>query len=81
MSPRPAAEMSDIRTARDLGVLIAQRRKKLGYGLVDAAAMCQVGTRFLHELEHGKPTVEFDRALRVAQRLGLRIKIMSSTGW
>ena len=66
---------AEIRSARDLGRLIEKQRKALGYGLVDAAALCGVGTRFLFELEHGKATVEFDRSLRVAQRLGLRLKI------
>lgn len=66
---------TEVKNARDLGRAIARQRKKLGYSLVDSAALCQVGTRFLLELEHGKATVEFDRALRVANRFGLRLKI------
>jgi hypothetical protein len=69
------AGWTEVRNAKELGRAIARQRKVLGYGLVDAAALCQVGTRFLFELEHGKPTVEFDRALKVARRFGLRLKI------
>jgi HTH-type transcriptional regulator / antitoxin HipB len=76
--PAPNADAPawvEVRNAKDLGRAIARQRKVLGYGLVDAAALCQVGTRFLFELEHGKATVEFDRALKVANRFGLHLKI------
>jgi len=71
-------EAAPIGCAKDLGQAILERRKQLGYGLVEAAALCGVGTRFLFELEHGKATVEFNRALRVARRFGLRLVIQVS---
>lgn len=75
-----AAQWVTVRTARDLGDAILRRRQELGYGLVEAAALCQVGTRFLFELEHGKATVEFDRALRVASRFGIRVRLTLDGG-
>ena len=61
----------------DLGRLICRRRQAMGLSLPQAAALCNVGTRFLFELEHGKATVEFDRAMRVAQRFGIRLWMTS----
>jgi transcriptional regulator with XRE-family HTH domain len=52
---------------------VRRRRKQLGHTQAEAAALCRVGVRFLSELERGKPTAEIGRALKVAQRLGLRL--------
>ncbi len=74
-TPDALQPWTSVRNARDLGRAVARRRKDLGLGLVEASALCDVGTRFLAELERGKATVEFDRALRVAERFGLRLGI------
>lgn len=62
-----------IASAAEFGAAVRRRRKQLGHTQVEAAALCRVGVRFLSELERGKPTAEIGRALRVAQRLGLRL--------
>lgn len=69
-----------IRSAADLGRAIRRRRKRLGHTQAETAALSGVGVRFLSELERGKPTVELDRALLVARRLGLRVHVSSREG-
>ncbi|WP_152006942.1 helix-turn-helix transcriptional regulator [Desulfoluna spongiiphila] len=60
-----------IKNAKDLGSLIRTKRKEIGMTQADFAGLCNVGTRFISELENGKPTLEFDRVLRVTQLIGI----------
>lgn len=61
--------------AATLGRLVRQRRKKSGVTLAEAAGLSGVGVRFLHELEHGKPTTSLGKVLQVLQRMGLEVWI------
>jgi HTH-type transcriptional regulator / antitoxin HipB len=54
-----------------LGALLRARRKALKYTQARLAALCGTGTRFISDLENGKATVEFGKALMVAQALGI----------
>ena len=63
-----------IQTAKDLGALIRQQRKAIGMSQADLAGICNVGNRFIVELEAGKPTVQFDKALYVASCLGIELQ-------
>lgn len=45
-----------------------------------AAGLAGVGTRFLGDLERGKPTVRLGLALQVLERLGLEVRI-APRGW
>jgi HTH-type transcriptional regulator / antitoxin HipB len=60
-----------IRDLDALGRAIRAQRKKQGMTLVQAAGLAGVGVRFLHELEHGKPTASLGKALQVLQRIGV----------
>ena len=64
-----------IKTAKDLGIAIRQRRKEMGLSQAELAGICKVGNRFLVELEAGKSTVQFDKALHVAANLGLELHL------
>lgn len=64
-----------IKTARDLGILIRERRKEMKLSQAELAGICNVGNRFIVELEAGKPTIQFDKALLVASNLGLDLRI------
>lgn len=57
----------------DLGTAIRARRKAAGQTLQLAALSCGVSVKFLQALETGKPTVQFDKALQVAQHFGLQL--------
>ncbi len=66
---------TDIRECSDIGILVRQERKKQYMTQVQLAAMANVGTRFVGELERGKPTIELGKALRVLRLLGIRIEM------
>ncbi|MCU0664608.1 MAG: helix-turn-helix transcriptional regulator [Myxococcota bacterium] len=64
-----------IATPEELGTLVRETRRRLGFKQVTAAGLCGVGVRFLSELERGKPTVELGKVLRVLSRLGLDLHV------
>jgi y4mF family transcriptional regulator len=64
-----------IKTAKELGTLIRTRRKNMKLSQADLAGLCAVGTRFVVELEGGKPTVQFDKAMYVARNVGLELRV------
>lgn len=64
-----------IKNAADLGSLIRKQRKKMGLSQTELSEICGTGYRFIVELEAGKPTVQFDKALYVAMNVGLELCI------
>lgn len=66
-----------MRNAAEFGRAIRRRREQLGHTQEEAAALCGVGTRFLSELERGKPTAQIGKALTVARRLGLEVSLQA----
>ena len=63
---------------KSLGRAIRVRRKALGLSQAQACDLAGVGSAFLHELEHGKPTVRLDKVLAVLQVLGLGLELKGS---
>jgi hypothetical protein len=64
-----------IRSPADVGAWVRHARKRNGATLTNAAALSNVGVRFLLELEHGKSTASLGKVLQVLQRLGLELEI------
>jgi len=62
-------------TPADIGSAIRKKRKEDGLTLVDAAALCGVGYRFMSDLENGKATVQVGKVLQVLTALGLDVYI------
>ena len=60
----------------ELGRAVRRRRREEGLTQAQAAGLCGVGTRFLSELERGKPTAEIGRVLRVLAGLGLLLHVV-----
>lgn len=60
---------------KQYGHAIKQTRKGLNLTQADLAAACGTGVRFIVDLEHGKPTCELAKALRVAQMLGIVLEV------
>lgn len=60
-------EVADLKT---IGALLRTKRKQMGLTQSDAAGLCNVGIRFISELENGKPTMHFDKVLKVLKRFG-----------
>ncbi len=75
-----AKEQGRVKSSADLGRLVRDKRRKDGLTQVDAAALCGIGTRFLSDLENGKPTIELGKVLQVMQGLGLELWI-EPRGW
>ncbi|HWO15965.1 MAG TPA: helix-turn-helix domain-containing protein [Solirubrobacterales bacterium] len=71
-------EKMRLRDAAEFGAAIRRERRARGLSQEAVALSAGVGLRFVHDLEHGKDTVELGRALRVAQAVGLRIEVEGS---
>lgn len=57
----------------DLGRSIRRRRRQLQLTQSELAGLSGVGTRFISELESGKPGLEIGRAIVVIENIGLRL--------
>lgn len=68
---RHAAYSAEITSASDVGLLIRAARKRMKLSQQAFADSAGVGRRFVSELESGKPTLEFDKVLRVCASAGV----------
>lgn len=59
-------------SAKDFGNIIRDARKKARLTQSQLAAASGIGDRFVRELEKGKPTCQLEKALLVAQMLGIK---------
>jgi HTH-type transcriptional regulator/antitoxin HipB len=64
-------KITDVTT---FGELIRQTRKKFKLTQADLAAAAGIGERFVRELEKGKPSCQLEKALLVAQMLGIKLE-------
>ncbi|SKA24373.1 Helix-turn-helix [Trichlorobacter thiogenes] len=62
--------------AKTLGAIIRTQRKSKHLTIAELAAHCNVGDRFISELENGKETIEIGKALKVIKRLNLVLTII-----
>ncbi|MGE0087793.1 MAG: helix-turn-helix domain-containing protein [Desulfococcaceae bacterium] len=60
---------------REIGNIIRKKRKIWGFTQAEAAGMCNVGVRFLSELENGKATLQIGRVLHVIEAFGFELSI------
>jgi y4mF family transcriptional regulator len=63
-----------VTTAKDFGTLIRDTRKSAQLTQTQLAAASGIGERFIRELEKGKPTCQLEKALLVAQMLGVKLE-------
>lgn len=66
-----------IADAKTLGEQIRTARKAQGLTQEQLAASAGAGTRFIRELERGKPTIQLEKALAVLKMLGLELTVSS----
>ena len=64
-----------ISTTEQLGNLIKNTRKGQGLTQGDLAASCNVGVRFIVDLEKGKETSQVGKMIKVINMLGLKLDI------
>lgn len=62
-----------LKSARDFGAAIREKRKALGWTQTELAARSGTGERFIVELESGKPSCQLEKSLIVARSVGLEI--------
>lgn len=64
-----------ITSMKDIGNLVKETRKKQELTQVQLAQLSNVGTRFLSDLEKGKPTCEVEKTLKVLLNLGIKLMV------
>ncbi|QTA84419.1 helix-turn-helix transcriptional regulator [Desulfonema magnum] len=64
--------MNDI---KEIGYIIRKKRREYGLTQVEAAGLCNVGVRFMSELENGKPTLQVGKVLHVLEAYGFSVTI------
>ena len=67
--------MTSVFSMSDVARTVRETRKKQGVSQTVLAQLSNVGLRFLCEVEHGKPTVRFDKLLSVLTSLGIVLKL------
>jgi len=65
---------------KTFGAAVRAYRKKQNATQVQLAATANTGVRFIGDLENGKPTLQLDKALRVAHILGMKIEVFGLEG-
>ncbi len=66
-------EITRILTSHDIGKIIREKRKELGYTQAEFAKKVGTGTRFISDLENGKPTVQFDKTIHVLSMVAVNL--------
>lgn len=64
-----------VSNAKDLGSAVRSARRRAGLTQRELAEACGCGTRFVSNLENGKPTIEFDKAVLVLNVLSLDLDV------
>jgi len=62
-------------TTQEVGNLVKQTRRSLNLTQKELALTSGTGLRFIIELEQGKTTCQFGKALMVLQILGIRVDL------
>lgn len=69
--------MQTATTSAQLGVLVRRRRKDLDLTQAELAGLSGLGERFVSEVERGKETAELGKVLRLLDRLGLSVVLVT----
>lgn len=69
----PSLQEEVISHATHLGALVRLARKKAGIPIDQAALIAGVSKQFMTDLEVGKPTIQFDKAIAVANKFGIEL--------
>ena len=60
-------------TMSDIAVMVQSERKRQGATQIELSQMANVGVRFLRDVEDGKPSVHFDKLMRILVVLGITV--------
>ena len=59
-----------VKNVNEIGKAMKNKRKTIQLTQRELAGLCNVGVRFISELENGKKTLEIEKVLKVAKNLG-----------
>ncbi len=76
MLPNGNYLVTTVLSSKEFGATIRAARKALGLRQDQLACATGVGTRFIVDLEAGKPTAQLGKALAVAASLGLQLTLV-----
>lgn len=62
-----------IKTAQDIAILIKTERKKQNLTQTELAGLCNVGLRFIVDIEKAKETCQISKVLKVLDILGINL--------
>lgn len=77
--PKSFSGRATVKDSKAIGTIVRELRKESHLTQAQAAAMCNVGARFLSDLENGKATIQLGKALKVLQAFGLRVILKKRT--
>ena len=55
----------------DIAAIVRRERKAQGATQIELSQLANVGVRFLRDVEDGKPSVHFDKLMRILTVLGI----------
>ena len=62
-----------IKTTKDIAILIKTKKKKKNLTQTELAGLCNVGLRFIVDIEKAKETCQISKVLKVLDVLGINI--------
>lgn len=65
----------EVTNLREIGIFLRKKRKEMGLTQSEAAGLCNVGVRFISDMENGKSTMHVDKVFKVLNRFGILIGI------
>lgn len=68
-----------IKDSKIFGDLVRNTRKKQGLTQAQLASIANTSPRLIGELERGKPTIQLEKALKIAWLLGINIEVSETT--
>ena len=72
--------MNSMAEMAEIAEMVRNERKRQGATQVELSQMTNVGVRFLRDVEDGKPSVHFDKLMRILTVLGISLDIRNRRG-
>lgn len=70
----------DAGRVKPLGEAVRRRRRELGLRQAELAELAGCSQRFVHTVEHGKPSLRLDKVLDLLDVLGLALLVVPGRG-
>lgn len=64
-----------IKSIEDIAIIVKKVRKQKNLTQIELAQLSNVGTRFLSDLENGKPTCEIEKVIKILTNLGIKLEV------